>query len=99
LTRTRPSSTRKLGGLSLSPDEAGELLPQRQEFVAVWRYLVAHVDGRRPADELRLHEPQDRARRACSGSCCRTRICLDVFAEQGLILLDAAAGAVRITLT
>ena len=29
----------------LTADEAGLLLPQRPEFVAVWRYLASHCQG------------------------------------------------------
>jgi len=90
---------RHLCGVSLSPDEAGQLLPQRPEFIAVWRYLVSHSAG---GDLLEDCGCMCRQISRCSGipaSFLRTRICLDVFAEQGLISMQQQGQAVHITLT
>lgn len=84
--------------MQLSHTEAAQLLPVRQEFVAVWRYLVSqNVDG------AVYDEPCCLSRKIARYghvpvSFVRTRICLDVFAEQGLILLDEQQQGLRITI-
>ncbi|MBQ1410651.1 MAG: single-stranded-DNA-specific exonuclease RecJ [Oscillospiraceae bacterium] len=89
--------------LALTPDEAARLLPCREEFVAVWRYLIANSGdhgieedfpcmGRKitrsagvgPAEHLTLG---------------KTRICLDVFAELGLIQLQTNCRYFKIRIT
>jgi len=69
----------------LSPEEADRLLPVRSEFVAVWRYLISH----RQSDVLRENFTcMSRKIARAAGrpvTLSRTRVCLDVFAEQGLI--------------
>ena len=67
--------------------------------MAVWKYLASRsVNGKLDEDETRLC--RDVAR--FSGLPCsflRTRICLDVFSEQGLIALDRNRGVLHIRLT
>ena len=73
------------GTRRLTSEEAARLLPVRSEFVAVWRYLVSNSRG----DLLRENFTCLGRKIARSAgrpmSLCRTRVCLDVFAEQGLI--------------
>jgi len=90
---------RYLGGLNLSPDEAGELLPQRPEFIAVWRYLVSHGADGGLFDDCGCMCRKISRSTGVPASLLRTRICLDVFAEQGLISLQQQGQSVRITLT
>ena len=84
---------------ALTPDQAARLLPPRSEFVAVWRYLTARSQGGSLQANL-SSLPRCIARYA--GQPCsymRTRICLDVFAECGLIAMDDEQKSIRITLT
>lgn len=74
-------------------------LPQRGEFVAVWKYLASHSsDGVLDEDCCLLSRNIARF----SGLPCsllRTRICLDVFSEQGLLHMKETRGRVHIRLT
>lgn len=80
--------------------EAEELLPCRKDFIAVWRYLTAHARKRLASGRGGLPQPQDRAamppRRAAPG---KTWVCLEVFAEQGLLVLEQRPRMLRIRLT
>ncbi len=83
---------------ALSQEEAEMLLPVRQEFAAVWRYLVAQSEQGRLADDP---ERLGRKLTRCGSrpmSLLRVRICLDVFAEQGLIALEEQPARVLITI-
>ena len=86
-------------GSPLTPDEASELLPQRQEFVAVWRYLVSHAEENCLSEELGCLSRKIARTSGLPASSSRTRICLDVFREQGLIRLELRPKSLRITLT
>jgi single-stranded-DNA-specific exonuclease len=86
-------------GSPLTPGEASKLLPQRQEFVAVWRYLVAHAEGNCLSEELGCLSRKIARTAGLPASSSRTRICLDVFREQGLIRLELRPKSLRITLT
>ena len=83
----------------LSPEEAALLLPVRSEFVAVWRYLMAN------SRETRLREDFTCLGRKISRSMDRPlslskiRVCLDVFAEQGLIDLECSRKYYTIQIT
>ena len=90
---------RFIRGLRLTREEAAELLPVRTEFVAVWRYLMANC-----ADRLLQEEFPCMARKIARAaglplSLSKTRICLDVFAEQGLIELQACRRCYSIRIT
>lgn len=79
---------RHRSGERLTATEAAALMPPRTDFVALWRYLKAH------ATEGVLQEQPDclsRKLARCSGqpvSYMRTRVCLDVFQECGLLGLS-----------
>lgn len=83
----------------LSAAEAERLLPERADFVALWRYLLAN------AYNGRIHDDADHLSRSVSARTgrieqpARTQICLDVFAERGLIALRRVGRRVQITLT
>ena len=83
-------------GERFSPQEVDMLLPQRQDFVSVWRYLSAHAAADRFQDSpARL--ARNIARSAGQREAyARTMICLEVFQERGLIGLDGDASVVRI---
>lgn len=75
-------------GTPLDRWELDALIPERPDFVAVWRYLTSNVPGSGPCQETptRLSQKIARSsgRRADVG---RTMICLEVFRERGLIEL------------
>lgn len=83
----------------LTPAEADALLPNRTEFVAIWRYLSANAaDGGLQEEFSCLYRKMIRA----SGmpiSMARARICLDVFDEQRLIRLQKQQRSLNILLT
>ena len=85
-------------GAPLSNGELLRLLPQRQDFVATWRYLA------RCARQGPILEPplllSDKITRAFGlpGGCSRTLVCLDVMQERGLIDLYDDSEQLRITL-
>ena len=77
-----------LAGGELSCDEAECLLPTRQDFVAVWRYLAAFSQGGVLSEELGCLSRKISRCAKLSLSAGKTRICLDVLAEQGLLQLE-----------
>ena len=88
---------------SLTPDEASRLLPSREEFVAVWRYLIAN-SGEQGLEEDFPCMGRKINRAAVCGAAERltlgkTRICLDVFAELGLIQLHTSRRCFQIRIT
>jgi single-stranded-DNA-specific exonuclease len=79
--------------------EAADLIPPRQEFAAVWRYLSANA-----RDGILTDDPELLARkiaRSASLPCSfvRTRVCLEVLEERGLLRLESGSGPVSIRLT
>ena len=83
----------------LTADEAGLLLPKRPEFVAVWRYLTSHCRGDVLMEDCCCMSRKISRFAGIPASFVRTRICLDVFAEQGLIRLQQSGQTIHITLT
>ncbi len=96
--RERELYTRCRSG-QLTADEAGLLLPQRPEFVAVWRYLASHSRDGGLEDDCCCMSRKISRYAGIPASFVRTKICLDVFAEQGLIDLRQTGRTVHITLT
>ena len=77
-----------LSGGELSCDEADSLLPARQDFVAVWRYLAAFSHDGTLCEELGCLSRKISRCAKLPLSAGKTRICLDVLAEQGLVQLE-----------
>ena len=77
-----------LAGGELSCDEAGCLLPTRQDFAAVWRYLAAFSQDGVLTEELGCLSRKISRCAKLPLSAGKTRICLDVLAEQGLLQLE-----------
>ena len=74
------------------------LVPERQDFVAVWRYLSAHA-----AADLYQESPVRLARNIARSvgqheSYARTMICLEVLQERGLIYLTSRPNVVQVRL-
>ena len=86
------------GGGELEPAQAGEMIPNRQEFVALWRYI------KRKAGKAPLRESLSQiTRKSVRGtdippSYIRTRLGLDVFSDCGLIRFSCRRGNVEIAL-
>ncbi len=83
-------------GESFHPKELQMLIPERQDFVAVWRYLSAHA-----ASNLFRESPMKLARNISRAAglretYARTMICLEVLQERGLIHFDTQPNAVQI---
>ncbi len=83
----------------LSAAEAGRLLPERPDFVALWRYLLANARSGCLQDDCDHLSRSVSARAGTAEQPARTQLCLDVFAERGLIALRRAGRRVQITLT
>jgi single-stranded-DNA-specific exonuclease len=88
---------------SLAPADAVRLLPNRDEFVAVWRYLIANGGNEGIQEDFSCMSRK--ISRTAAGTPARTltlgktRICLDVFAEQGLIDLQTSRRCYQIRIT
>ena len=85
-------------GESFQGRELAMLLPERQDFVAVWRYLSAHA-----ASNLFRESPTRLARNISRSAgqretYARTMICLEVLQERGLIRFTAEPNLVQIRL-
>ncbi len=73
--------------------------PQRRDFVALWNYLTACAEDRILEDTL--EGIARKSARAVNAPCnlLRTRICVDVMEEMGLISVSKGVKTLRITLT
>ena len=91
--------SRFLRGRALDPADAVRLLPSRGEFVAVWRYLIANSRDECLQENFLCMGRKIARSAAQSLTLGKARICLDVFAEQGLIELDACRRCYRIRIT
>ena len=83
-------------GEELSPREAAFLLPSREEFVTLWRYLKVRSCGNTLEENprrLTRNLSRDFGRHAPLP---RTLVCLEVFDERGLISLEQRADCVHI---
>ena len=84
---------------ALTPQEARFLLPSREEFVCLWKWLDRHCS---PAGPLEDTLPRISRAVARSGGRvevpARTLLCLEVLEERGLIRLGRSAGRLQITL-
>ncbi len=75
-----------LRGQRLPRQAAHRILPQREEFVALWRYLRSC--GGSAEDTLERLAEKVSAREGLPNSPTKLMVCLDVFAECGLVLLE-----------
>jgi single-stranded-DNA-specific exonuclease len=82
----------------LTRREARALLPSREEFVDLWRYLKGR--GTPGPIEETAHRLARNLAHACGrrGTVMRTMVCLEVFDERGLIRLERTADHLRIDL-
>ena len=89
---------RLMEGGTLSPSEAQSLIPTRQEFTNLWKYLVSR------REEGGMEETAQRLARNVARlyglreEFMRTQVCLAVFHDRGLIRLEETADHLRIHL-
>lgn len=84
---------------ALTGGEATELIPPRQEFAAVWRYLSANAREGALMDEFSVLARKIARSANLPCSFARIRVCLDVLAERGLIELEPNPRTIYIKLT
>ena len=85
-------------GEALSPEEARFLLPDRAEFVDLWRWLERQGAGGQVEDTLvRITRSVSRSNHQREVPT-RTLLCLEVLEERGLIALQRNTDRLRITL-
>jgi len=83
-----------LRGTELTAAEAQALIPSRQEFARVWRYLRAR-GGEVEGTARHLARGMSRTYHTHE-TVMRTVVCLEVFDERGLIRMERLAGRLRI---
>ena len=90
---------RHMQGQELTSQDLDGLIPARQDFVAVWKYLAANAQNGVVYEEFGcLARKITRfAGFPCGGS--KIRVCLDVFQEQGLLQLEQRPKLLAIRLT
>ena len=97
--RTRAQTERALfekfcGGFPISADEAAALLPSREEFVHLWRYLANQTGGvEDTVTRLAKNVARSVGRRE---TYMRTMVCLAVMNERGLIDVEYRSDHVRV---
>ena len=79
--------------------EAAGMIPPRQEFAAVWRYLSANAHEGTVVDEFSVLARKIARSANLPCSFLRTRVCLDVLEERGLIQLEVGSRTLFIRLT
>ena len=85
-------------GESLTRQEAESLLPSREEFVVLLRYLKGHA-GQAPLDATAPRLARSIARSAGRReTVMRTLVCLEVFDERGLIHMERTTDHLHIAL-
>jgi len=86
-------------GRPLTRDEAHTLLPTRAEFVALWRYLQRQCLPRGFVQDTPAHIARAWAKAGGQReTLAHTLVCLDVFAERGLILLSRQGDTLTISI-
>ncbi len=76
-----------------------ELIPPRQEFAAVWRYLASNAQEGTLQDEFSVLARKIARSASLPCSFVRIRLCLDILQERGLIHLSHGAHTMHIKLT
>lgn len=84
---------------SLMPTEYAQLLPPRAEFVAVWRYLIANAAQRQLTAEACCLSRRIARSSGVPLPVSHLRICLDVFAEQGLLTVTEQRHSIHISIS
>ena len=86
-------------GEELTCAQVRRLIPEREQFVVLWRYLKQQTDRYHAVEDTAAHIARAAARAAGSmESVLHTLICLDVLQERGLITMSAHGDRLRICL-
>ncbi|MBO5339967.1 MAG: single-stranded-DNA-specific exonuclease RecJ [Oscillospiraceae bacterium] len=84
---------------ALTCAQVHRLIPGREQFVVLWRYLKQQTDRYHTVEDTAAHIARAAARAAGSTeSVLHTLICLDVLQERGLIAMSAQGDRLRICL-
>ena len=86
-------------GQPITPAEAAALVPQRDEFKIIWRYLISHSDGGLVVENAGCLCRKIARYSHAPCSYMRAHICLDVFNELGLIELTPHPKYLHIRIT
>ena len=84
-------------GQPLTPEEAAALTPDRADFTALWRYLVAQAKANQVQEDISCMS-RKLARAGSPMPPGRIRICLDVLEERGLLTKEVVRERSRIRL-
>lgn len=87
---------RLMAGEALTSAEASSLLPTRQEFANLWRYLYAHGKNTCIEDTARRLARNVARSYGIRETFMRTQVCLAVFHDCGLIRIEKTADHLRI---
>jgi len=90
---------RHMLGEVLSVQELDGLIPARQDFVAVWRYLCAAAENGEVREEFSCLVRKITRFAGCSCGGSKIRVCLDVFQEQGLLQMEQRPKLLVVRLT
>jgi len=86
-------------GDALTAEEARFLLPSRNDFADLWRWLERQSAAGAPVEDTLIRIARGVSRSAHQREIpARTQLCLEVFEERGLIDLQEQTGRLRITL-
>ncbi|MBQ1351459.1 MAG: single-stranded-DNA-specific exonuclease RecJ [Oscillospiraceae bacterium] len=85
-------------GLPLTQEEARAITPNREEFAAVWRYLAKRAGPQGLEDTLLNLSRKIAKSFGLRAAATRIMVCLEVFAERGLILLQGDCSHLQISL-
>jgi len=84
----------------LTAEEAQALLPDREDFVSLWRYLKRETASRPVLEDTAARIARGSARAAGRREqVLHTLVCLDVMCERGLISLHCQADLLRISIS
>ena len=88
-------------GQPLTPAEARFLLPERREFVDLWRWLERQSVSASIVEDTPARIARSVSRSSGSGRevPARTQLCLDVLAERGLICMNTYVDRLQIRIT
>ncbi len=82
----------------LAAREAALLLPDRNDFTVVWRYLTTHAQNRQLRENIGCLARKIARAAGIPNNPGRMNICLDVFRERGLLTFEESRGCIHITL-
>ena len=88
-----------VGGGTLSAREASRAMPSREQFVRAWRVLEREVGVRGICEPMLPLLRRLSAEMVGAETFLRTALCLQVFAERGLLAIEREGDALYLRLT